>query len=75
MARISCKLGTSPTQEFLVSDQADVGQAASVLTSDQQAALTPDVVRDDLIAGNDRFASGPLTVRDHRGHRAGLTAP
>ncbi len=50
-----------------MSDQADVGQAASVLTSDQQAALTPDVVRDDLIAGNDRFASGPLTVRDHRG--------
>lgn len=36
-----------------------------VLTSDEQAALTPDVVITGLKEGNKRFVEGELTARDH----------
>lgn len=36
-----------------------------VLTADEQAALTPDVVITGLKEGNKRFVEGELTARDH----------
>ena len=36
-----------------------------VLTQEQQAALTPQAVLDDLLAGNRRFVTDDLTVRNH----------
>ena len=40
-------------------------QVKEVLTAEQQKALTPDQVLQDLKDGNARFASGNLTSRDH----------
>ena len=36
-----------------------------VLTREQQAALTPQSVLDDLLAGNRRFMTDDLTQRNH----------
>lgn len=36
-----------------------------VLTAEQQAALTPDAVLDELLAGNRRFVADDLTQRNH----------
>lgn len=35
------------------------------MTADEQARYTPQMVLEDLIAGNDRFSRGEHTVRDH----------
>ncbi|KPM33040.1 Carbonic anhydrase [Croceitalea dokdonensis DOKDO 023] len=37
----------------------------TVLTAEQQAALTPDSVIESLKAGNERYISNDLTARDH----------
>jgi carbonic anhydrase len=36
-----------------------------VLTAEEQAALTPDLVIQSLKEGNQRFVEGELTARDH----------
>jgi len=36
-----------------------------VLSAEEQAALTPDAVYEELKAGNKRFLAGDLTARDH----------
>ncbi len=38
---------------------------AKVLTSEEQAALSPDIVIELLKEGNDRFINNNLTARDH----------
>ncbi len=35
------------------------------MTAEEQARYTPQMVLDDLIAGNERFSRGEYTVRDH----------
>jgi carbonic anhydrase len=37
-----------------------------VMTADQQAALTPEMVLQDFKDGNERFRNNNLTVRDHK---------
>ena len=36
-----------------------------VLSSEEQAAITPDAIYEELKAGNKRFLAGDLTARDH----------
>lgn len=50
------------TAEVKVEEEMPVKE---VLTAEQQKALTPDQVLQDLKDGNARFASGNLTKRDH----------
>lgn len=35
------------------------------MTEDEQARYTPQMVMDDLVAGNERFSRGEHTIRDH----------
>jgi len=39
--------------------------SSDITTKEEQQALTPDAVMDDLRAGNERFAAGSLTHRDY----------
>lgn len=50
---------TDPTPEPVV------GVVEDVLTAEEQAALTPDMVIQSFKEGNDRFTRNDLTARDH----------
>ena len=45
--------------------QSDAPPASSVLTQQEQEALTPDETLSLLKEGNQRFVSGTITSRDH----------
>jgi len=54
----------SPPQPSSVNGPPHV-RTCTVLTPDEQLALTPEAVLEDLRAGNERFVAGDVTVRDH----------
>lgn len=53
------------TSSNQTANQAISGLVENVLTQEQQAALTPDMVIQSLKEGNERFMRNDLTARDH----------
>jgi carbonic anhydrase len=53
------------SEDRVLDTQAD-GLVETVLTQEEQAALTPDCVIDLLKEGNARFARGEMTLRNHK---------
>ncbi|MCH1550612.1 MAG: hypothetical protein L7T19_05575, partial [Pseudomonadales bacterium] len=49
---------------LLIAGLAALTHADAPITAEQQAAFTPQVVLDELMAGNARFVSGQSTERD-----------
>lgn len=65
---ISCNKTTQNTQTPVKNDTVNksaVPLVEKVLTSEQQAALTPDAVLQSLKDGNKRFMNSQITARDH----------
>ncbi len=65
---ISCNKTTQNTQTTVKNDTISKSAAPlveKVLTAEQQAALTPDVVLQSLKDGNKRFMNNQITARDH----------
>jgi len=60
----SCPAG-EPTVDPAVVEATKVAALAEVLTREQQQALTPAAVLEELMAGNRRFVSDDLTLRNH----------
>lgn len=54
-----------PTVDPAVVEATKVAALAEVLTREQQQALTPSDVLEELMAGNRRFVSNDLTLRNH----------
>lgn len=50
---------------MMTADSPNYVRTRTVLTSEEQQALSPAQVVDDLKVGNDRFARGKTTSRDH----------
>lgn len=59
LASCGAQTTTQPEKDLKLAEQ------SSVLTAEEQAALTPDQVLALLKDGNTRFVDGTLTVRDH----------
>jgi len=59
-----CPAG-EPTVDPAVVEATKVAALAEVLTREQQQALTPAAVLEELMAGNRRFVSDDLTLRNH----------
>ena len=57
--------GRLATYSHPMSSRSSSGPLTTVLTQEQQAALKPAAVIADLRAGNERYASGRLTERNH----------
>jgi carbonic anhydrase len=64
---VSCKQESEKKDVSTTTTQATAQRPLRerVLTAEEQAALTPDGVIDSLKAGNKRFISNDLTLRDH----------
>ena len=65
---ISCNKTTQNTQTTVKNDTISKSAAPlveKVLTAEQQAALTPDVVLQSLKDGNKRFMNNQITARDY----------
>jgi carbonic anhydrase len=64
----------SPFKKLTIYVESETGEISTreitplvekVLTADEQAALTPNIVIQNLKDGNERFVMGELTARDH----------
>ncbi|MGD8439944.1 MAG: carbonic anhydrase family protein [Holophagae bacterium] len=58
-------IGCAPQQTPVAEAPAAPEPVRDVLTAEDQQALTPQQVLDDLKAGNERFVAGQLTPRDY----------
>jgi carbonic anhydrase len=61
----NCCPAGEPTVEPSVVEATKEAALAGVLTREQQQALTPAAVLEELLAGNRRFVSNDLTLRNH----------
>jgi carbonic anhydrase len=61
----SCSDRNTQTAETRKADEPIKGIVEKVLTAEEQAALTPDMVIQSLKEGNERFTRNDLTARDH----------
>ncbi len=64
---IACQPAPQPEPTTLTTEEPPklVGLVEDVLTQEEQAALTPDMVIQLLKDGNERFINGDMTIRDH----------
>lgn len=62
---ISCNEVSQTSAEQEVQQPQIVGLVEDVLTKEEQAALTPDMVIQSFKEGNERFMRNDLTARDH----------
>ena len=58
-------IGCAPAEPPETMVEAPPPLSSDVVTSDEQQAMTPDMVLADLKAGNERFVAGKLTPRDY----------
>ena len=61
----ACNQETEPTQASEPEQEETVGLVEDVLTEEEQAALTPDMVIQSFKEGNERFMRNDLTTRNH----------
>ena len=54
-----------PRPDPVVLEASEAAALRGVLTAEQQAALTPELVLEQLLAGNGRFVADDLTQRNH----------
>jgi carbonic anhydrase len=65
IAASSSLLAADPKPDAAVLEATEQAALKGVLTREEQAALTPQVVLDTLLAGNERFVRNDLTQRNH----------
>ena len=62
---LSCNQASESAQATEPEEEETVGLVEEVLTEEEQAALTPDMVIQSLKEGNGRFMRNDLTTRNH----------